>query len=656
MMRTPAWRRFFSQFRSGTRSLKATLALYFLPLSVLPALFLSFYATHVFEENTKEIVRRRAETERDAFIAELQRFEKDLLDGIRAQKDNRHFISAVASGQKKRIETALASWPENAMSVRVYSGNGKLLAARLGAWDHQVSFIADSELERVKLRGETRDRFFKGDGQGLSTVVRTVVRDSQRLYGVIEGQVQIGQKELSDFKARREVDTLLLTKDLSAGAASFSLPTEFVQNFSRLPFKLAGDSVVVSIGNSRFSTFLYELPAAYSKKQKSGYFVLFVSMTAADAASAKLRVALVYLTAFLVLCVTLLILVLSNRIVEPIELLVMGMKRIKTGKNEQIPTIDSPYEIEYLVHSFNEMAGNVAQAREALELKVAELRKANSEIKEAQSVLVQSAKMVSLGQLVAGVAHELNNPIGFISSNMHHLSEYVEKIRTIVTAYQKFRSELPPEAQLSLKTLEAESEIDFILKDMLDLTRSCVEGANRTKEIVLGLRTFSRIDESSFKAANIHEGIRNTVRLLVTELKDRVQVHEEFGDLPEVECNASQLNQVFMNLISNAAQAIEGKGDIWIRTQRRNERIVIEIEDNGAGMPESVRQKIFDPFFTTKKVGKGTGLGLSIAYGLVEKHHGKIEVFSEVGKGTRFVITLPLRQSPLTRTEVAASR
>jgi two-component system NtrC family sensor kinase len=275
---------------------------------------------------------------------------------------------------------------------------------------------------------------------------------------------------------------------------------------------------------------------------------------------------------------------------------------------------------------------------------VKELKNANSEIKEAQSVLVQSAKMVSLGQLVAGVAHELNNPIGFISSNMHHLSEYVEAIRKLVTAYQKFRSQLPTESQKVLADLEKESEIDFILKDMLDLTRSCVEGANRTKEIVLGLRTFSRMEESDFRLCDVHEGIRSTLRLLVTELKDRVRVHEEFGALPDIECNLSQLNQVFMNLISNAAQAIEGKGDIWIRTQLHGNRAKIEIEDNGSGMPPAVREKIFDPFFTTKKVGKGTGLGLSIAYGLVEKHHGTIEVQSEVGKGTRFTIWVPTRQ------------
>jgi two-component system, NtrC family, sensor kinase len=639
-------RKFFSLFRSGTRSLKATLGLYFLPLSVLPALFLSFYAIRVYEENTREQVKRRAETERDAFVAEIQRLEKEMLDSARALKDNRRFLSALSTGQKNPIEGLLQTLPEH-ISARVYSPSGKYQAGHLAAWDHQISFISDQELERIKSRGETRDRFFRGEGLGIATVVRVLLRDVRKLYGVLELQTQMAQQELADFKSRRQIDSVLLTKDLAIGAASFALPSELVRSFSNLPFRLPGDPILVTIGDSRYSAFLYELPAAFSKKQKAGFFVLFLSLTAADAAAQKLRVALVYVTAFLVLTVAFLIFFLSNRIVEPVEMLVMGMKGIKAGRNAQIPPIDSPYEIEYLVHSFNEMARTIAEARSALETKVAELRKANSEIKDAQGVLIQSAKMASLGQLVAGVAHELNNPIGFISSNMHHLNEYVDAIRRLVSEYREHRETLPQADRARVEAIEKQLDIDFILKDMLDLTRSCVEGANRTKEIVLGLRTFSRMDESTFRKADLHDGIRSTLKLLITEIKDRVVIHEEFGPIPEVECNQSQINQVFMNLLSNSAQAIVGKGEIWIRTRRESDRVRIEVEDNGSGIPPQSLQKIFDPFFTTKTVGKGTGLGLSIAYGLIEKHHGSISVESEVGKGTRFVIYLPITQPTL---------
>jgi two-component system NtrC family sensor kinase len=252
--------------------------------------------------------------------------------------------------------------------------------------------------------------------------------------------------------------------------------------------------------------------------------------------------------------------------------------------------------------------------------------------------------MISLGQIVAGVAHELNNPIAFIYSNMHHLSDYIEKVKLMIAEFRAGYATLPAADRERLKKLETELEIDFILRDMEDLTRSCVEGANRTKEIVTGLRTFSRMDESAFRAVDIHEGLRSTLKLLAAEFKDRIRIHEAYGPLPLIECNLSQVNQVFMNLLSNAAHAISGKGDIWIRTREAGDHIVIEIEDSGHGMPAEVVEKIFDPFFTTKKVGQGTGLGLSIAYGLIQKHHGNIEVESIVGKGTRFTLTLPRRQ------------
>jgi signal transduction histidine kinase len=193
--------------------------------------------------------------------------------------------------------------------------------------------------------------------------------------------------------------------------------------------------------------------------------------------------------------------------------------------------------------------------------------------------------------------------------------------------------------------MEKALEIDYLLKDMEDLIRSCVDGANRTREIVLGLRTFSRMDESNLQMANLHEGLRSTIRLLASEFKDRIKVVEEFGDLPDVECNLSQLNQVFMNLLTNAAHAITGQGKIWIRTRKENTEVVIEIEDSGKGISPEDLEKIFDPFFTTKKVGEGIGLGLSIAYGLVQKHQGSISVRSESGHGTCFEIRLPIRQT-----------
>jgi two-component system NtrC family sensor kinase len=321
------------------------------------------------------------------------------------------------------------------------------------------------------------------------------------------------------------------------------------------------------------------------------------------------------------------------------------MKRVKTGNLEEIPGNDSSYEIEYLISAFNEMIRNVSAAKRALELKLDELGKANDEIRNTQSALVQSAKMISLGQIVAGVAHELNNPVAFIYSNMHHLSGYIEKIKKVIAEYQALKSILPEEKRSEIEKVEKQLDIGFIVNDMSDLTQSCLDGANRTKEIVLGLRTFSRMDESSYRPSDLHEGLRSTLRLLSAELKNRITVHQELGEIPKVECALSQINQVFMNLISNSIQAIDGKGEIWLRTLQKGSEVVIEIEDTGSGMTPEVVNQVFVPFFTTKKVGEGTGLGLSIAYGLIQKHHGRIEVESELGRGTLFRIILPISQS-----------
>ncbi len=228
---------------------------------------------------------------------------------------------------------------------------------------------------------------------------------------------------------------------------------------------------------------------------------------------------------------------------------------------------------------------------------------------------------------------------------MHHLGEYVEKIKNLVKTYRELQERLPREDRLKIENLERAIELDYLLKDMADLTQSCLDGANRTKEIVMGLRTFSRMEESVFRLSDLHEGLKSTLKLLGTEFKDRLKIHEELGTLPQVECNQSQMNQVFMNLLSNASQAISGKGDIWIRTRVEGPEAVVEIEDSGSGISPETLEKIFDPFFTTKKVGEGTGLGLSIAYGLVQKHRGTITVKSALGKGTLFTVRIPVRQT-----------
>jgi two-component system, NtrC family, sensor kinase len=274
-------------------------------------------------------------------------------------------------------------------------------------------------------------------------------------------------------------------------------------------------------------------------------------------------------------------------------------------------------------------------ARQELQGKISELEDANREIRDTQARLVHTAKMASLGQLVAGVAHELNNPIGFVYSNMSTLRDYIEKLHRVIEASAK--------GSTAVENAKKDIDYEFIAQDLPKLIASSEEGARRMRDIVVKLRNFSRLDEAKLKRVELQEGIETTLSLLQGETKNRIRLHTEFEKVPEVLCYASQVNQVFMNILSNASQAIDGEGDIWIRVEEQPVGTArISIRDSGPGMKKELIDRIFDPFFTTKGVGQGTGLGLSISYEIVKKHGGEIHVKSEPGKGSEFVIEIPI--------------
>ncbi|MGL5196772.1 MAG: ATP-binding protein, partial [Chroococcales cyanobacterium] len=290
-----------------------------------------------------------------------------------------------------------------------------------------------------------------------------------------------------------------------------------------------------------------------------------------------------------------------------------------------------------------------------------ELATALSELQQTQSQLIQTEKMSSLGQLVAGVAHEINNPVNFIYGNLTYTNEYATDLLALIRLYQASYPESNPEIEAFID----EIELTFLAEDLPKLITSMKVGAERIRQIVLTLRNFSRMDESEMKPVNIHEGIDSTLLILQNRLKPkaqypRIEIIEEYSDLPAVECFASQLNQVFMNIISNAIDALHERvkaailnpdgGEvpvpkITIRTAALDSHWVrIAIADNGTGIPESICHRLYDPFFTTKAVGEGTGLGLSICYQIVvEKHGGRLSCSSKPGEGTEFIIEIPLR-------------
>jgi len=265
------------------------------------------------------------------------------------------------------------------------------------------------------------------------------------------------------------------------------------------------------------------------------------------------------------------------------------------------------------------------------------------ELKATQSQLVQSEKMASLGQLTAGIAHEINNPINFVSAGIESLKNNYQEIKSLLSEYMEIKpGEDNTEKLLLIEKHKKEMEIDVLLHEVEDLYKSIKNGATRTTEIVKNLRNFTRLDENEFKLSNLEEGLDSTLVILNSQLKDRIEVIKEYGHIPLVNCFPGQINQVFINILNNAAQAIVGEGKIWIKTLVSAGVAEIVIKDSGSGMTEETKNRIFDPFFTTKDVGIGTGLGLSISYGIIEKHHGSIEVESTPGQGTQFTIKIPL--------------
>ena len=334
-----------------------------------------------------------------------------------------------------------------------------------------------------------------------------------------------------------------------------------------------------------------------------------------------------------------------------------------------IPFLDDtgkPYKYLSIRYDITQAKEAEAESRKQAE----QLEIALQKLKLTQSQLVQTEKMSSLGQLVAGVAHEINNPVSFIYGNLVHANEYIESLLELLHLYQQNYTEPVPE----IKALAESSDIDFLMEDLPKMLNSMKMGANRIREIVLSLRNFSRHDESEMKLVDIHEGIDSTLLILQSQLKGKgeiaeIRVMKEYGNLPLIECYPSQLNQVFMNIIANAVDALEkfrinesvavkGKVNkieayplcpiptIRIQTQVKGKnQVMISIFDNGIGIDPEVMQRLFDPFFTTKDVGKGTGLGLSISYHIVvEKHQGELNCVSYLGQGTKFMIVIPILQ------------
>jgi len=289
-------------------------------------------------------------------------------------------------------------------------------------------------------------------------------------------------------------------------------------------------------------------------------------------------------------------------------------------------------QLSLLEEAVHERTAEITRTNEALQTEI-------SERKHLQGQLVQSEKLASIGQLAAGVAHEINNPIGYIFSNFGTLERYLDQLFEMLAAYEGAGKPAAVGPDLE--------ELEFLKEDIPVLMRESKQGIVRVRQIVQDLKDFSRVDSAQeWQWANLHQGIDSTLNVVASEIKYKADIVKEYGTIPDIECLPSQINQVVMNLVVNAAHAMgEQRGRITIRTGTGNEQVWLEVADNGSGIPPETLARIFEPFFTTKPIGQGTGLGLSVSYGIVHKHHGQIEVDSKVGQGTTFRVTLPMRRA-----------
>tara|TARA_B110001454_G_scaffold218991_1_gene249075 strand:+ start:120429 stop:122369 length:1941 start_codon:yes stop_codon:yes gene_type:complete len=630
--------------KKSKRSIRTIIISWFLLLSLLPLIFVAYYSTVKYEQAIdKELLQRLSVNSR-----EIEVILADFKSGLQVRRDrylkdpyliynlsisDRQTLNQLGSEYiMQEFSSELIFFNREARQVAKVIKNDKNEVISVSSRD-EATFLSDKYISVLKTSKDIpileydRDRI-------LLTLLSRVNNQSKKTIGYIQQKIYLDSAFISRLKNRLKLEFVLGKEDSTIILASFKA-AQASNIFSRIQsVAYSKDPIVeVPIKNTPYGFYVSFMEWGHSR------FLLSLGVSKSDSREVLKNINLAYFSVVGVVIIFLIITVIitSKWILAPLNNLVDALHSFETQEQAVTIPVKNDTEIGLLTESFNQMSINISQARNDLKKKVQELEAANRELKETQKKLVHSAKMISLGELVAGVAHELNNPISFIYSNMSYLRDYSSKLIDLVR--------LASAEPAALEKKKSEVEFDYIVKDLPKLISSCEEGARRTRDIVLGLRNFSRIDESQIKEVDIRETIDTTLNLLQGEIKNRIEIKKDYEPIPMIKCFASQLSQVFVNLLSNAIQAISGNGTIWIHVnliKGKENWVQISIQDSGSGISSENLDKIFDPFFTTKGVGQGTGLGLSITYGIIQKHGGDIQVKSQLDVGTEFIIQLPI--------------
>lgn len=625
------------------KSLRTILILWLLIFSIVPLAFITGYSLVKYEQAIdQELSTRLLGNAREISVI-FTDFQNKLVSEITQAAADKVLSFSLGTNNVEQARESVKRWFKGSIAHRawVFNRDARLEIALYKDDKGNVARRESLENGAVELNEsllkalEGKDQLFLLDITSEPnpnvelSVFSKIVNSSGKLVGYMEEAVNVDEAVLQNIRNRLNAEIFFFQADKPTIVATHEDLALYKPDVF-LPHLKDDGFFELNIRDNPYRLMLREL-----KWGESSFVMgLGASKSAAKAVLKNVNVAFFTVVGTIVFLLIVLSFIASRVLLNPIYDVLNAIERADFDKGIlEIPTSNDT-ELGLLSEALNDLAKRTFDSQKALKGKIQELETANNEIRDTQAKLVHAAKMASLGQLVAGVAHELNNPIGFIYSNMTHLREYSQKLIHLVDVAEKNPG--------SLQSEKEKADLDYIAKDLPKLISSCEDGARRTRDIVLGLRNFSRLEEAQVKQVDLHEGLEATLQLLSGELKNRIKVVKNFGTIPKVNCYPSQMNQVFMNVLSNAAQAMEGDGEIHITTKALpQDRVEISIRDTGKGMNKATLEKIFDPFFTTKQLGRGTGLGLSISYGVVQKHGGEILVSSEVGKGTEFKIILP---------------